>query len=372
MKTARRLVAIAGAAVIAVGMTAIPALAGGTTIKVSPGTGTISAAVAAAHPGDTLKLAKGVYKDSVYIPISLTIEGSGWTTIVEPPASSSSPCNMGGMEGLCTAGAFDAAGNPDVTKPVVNVKIEDLRVTGFSDSGILGLNTRGLKVKNVKADHNVGYGIARFVSTDSVFEHNWTSWNSEAGLYLGDSPHANSVVRHNKADHNGFGIFLRDSTDITASDNRLWDNCVGIFALNSGQGAPNMPAGDFRIVENSVWHNNKACPATDHPALSGIGIGLFGVQGSWVKGNVVRDQNSSTASVSKGGIVLFSTAFLGGADASKNTIRENVAQNNKPADIVWDGKGSGNKVQHNWCRTAIPSNLGWCSSHHDDDHGIDE
>ncbi|MDQ1484597.1 MAG: hypothetical protein QOJ62_290, partial [Actinomycetota bacterium] len=269
MKTARRLVTIAGAAVTVVGMTALPAQAAHTTIRVSPGTGTISAAVAAAHPGDTLKLAKGVYTDSVFIPISLTIEGSGWATIVEPPATSTNPCNMGGMEGLCAAGAFDASGNPDVTKPVVNVKIKNLRVTGFSDSGVLGFNTRGMKVTNVKADHNGGYGIARFVSTDSVFEHNWTSWNGEAGLYMGDSPHANSVVRHNKADNNGFGVFLRDSTDITASDNRVWDNCIGIFALNSGQGAPgDLPAGDFRIIDNRAWDNNLACPAAEHPPFS--------------------------------------------------------------------------------------------------------
>ncbi|MDQ1484603.1 MAG: hypothetical protein QOJ62_296, partial [Actinomycetota bacterium] len=138
-----------------------------------------------------------------------------------------------------------------------------------------------------------------------------------------------------------------------------------IFALNSGQGAPgDLPAGDFRIIDNRAWDNNLACPAAEHPPFSGIGIGLFGVQGTLVKGNVVLDQDSSTASLSKGGIVLFSTVALGGADASNNTVRENLVKNNQPADIVWDGNGSGNKVQHNWCRTAIPGNLGWCSSHH--------
>jgi parallel beta-helix repeat protein len=364
MKTVRRLVTIAAAVITAVAMTALPAQAAHTTIKVMPGTGTISAAVAAAHPGDTLKLAKGTYNDSVFIPISLTIEGSGWDTVIMPPATSTNPCNMGSMEGLCAAGAFDSSGNPDVTKPVVNVRIKDLRTTGFSDTGVLGFNTRGLKVTHVKSDHNGGYGIARFVSTKSLFDHNLTSWNGEAGLYMGDSPHADSIVSHNTSDNNGFGIFLRDSTDITASDNRVFDNCVGIFALNSGQGAPgDLPAGDYRIIDNSASDNNNACPGGDHPALSGVGIGLFGVHDTWVSGNVVRDNNSSSDSIAKGGVVLFSTAFIGGADASNNTVRNNVVKNNKPADIVWDSKGTGNSVQHNNCRKAIPGNLGWCPSH---------
>ena len=48
--------------------------------------------------------------------------------------------------------------------------------------------------------------IARFASTKSLFADNRVSYNGEAGLYVGDSPNADSVVRDNRADHNGFGI----------------------------------------------------------------------------------------------------------------------------------------------------------------------
>src|SRR5262249_14919391 len=153
-----------------------------------------------------------------------------------------------------------------------NVVIEDLRVTGFSATGVLGLNTRGMQVRGVRADHDGGYGIARFVSTNSVFEHNWTSYNEEAGLYLGDSPNGNSVVRNNWTDHNGFGVSLRDSTDLTARGNKAWGNCIGILALDTGEPTA---AGNYKIVDNNVFANDKACPASDEgPALSGIGIAL--------------------------------------------------------------------------------------------------
>jgi parallel beta-helix repeat protein len=370
MKTTSKLAAIAGAAITALGVTAGPAQAAAHhVVKADPGTGTISAAVAKAHPGDTIKLSAGTYHDSVFIPISLTIDGAGWSkTILMPPATSDSPCNMDGMEGLCAAGAFDAQGNPDITKPVVDVTIRDLRVTGFSDTGVLGFNTRDMRVTHVKADHNTGYGIARFVSTDTVFDHNWTSYNGEAGLYMGDSPHADSVVRNNRADHNGIGVFLRDSTDITTTGNRVWDNCVGIFALNSGaEAAPgDLPAGDYTIKNNRAWDNDKACPGGEHPPLSGIGIGLLGVHDTVVTGNVVNANHPTGDTLGAGGIVIASTKSLGGADPTNNTVRHNHLAKNQPADIVWDGSGSGNKISKNKCTTTLPpNNPRWCMG---DDH----
>jgi len=243
------------------------------------------------------------------------------------------------------------------------VSISQLRLTGFAD-GVLGFNTKALTVQHVRADHNTGYGIARFESTHSDFSQNWTSWNGEAGIYMGDSPHAASVIRANQADHNGIGIFMRDSTDMTATQNQTWGNCIGILALNSGSGAPgDLPAGDYKIKNNTVTANNKAClPEDGIPGYSGLGIALAGVHDVVVRDNTVRSNSSSKASdLPKGGIVVFSTAFLGGADPTNNTVADNVARSNKPADIFWDGTGMGNKVKGNECKMAVPADLGWCS-----------
>lgn len=367
MDSAVRLAAVATLAVAAFGATAAPAQAnpGGHTIWVPPGTGTISAAVAAARPGDTIKLAAGTYLDSVFIPIALTIDGAGWSkTVITPPDSSDNPCNDEQlMTALCAVGAFDpATGVFDTSRPVKDVVIKHLRVTGFTDTGVLGFNTDGLRVSHVRADHNGGYGIARFLSTDSVFDGNWASYNAEAGLYMGDSPHADSVVRHNRADHNGFGIFLRDSTDITATHNTVWGNCIGILALNSGGEEPgDLPAGDYRIVHNTSFANDRACPASeDGPPLSGIGIALAGVHDTVAANNAVPDNAPGGDTLVSGGIVIASTADTGGADPIDNVVRHNKLRGNDPADIVWDGTGSGNQVTHNHCEMAIPPDLGWC------------
>ncbi len=264
MRRRGRAAAIAGIAVATVGAWAAPAIASTHhTWTVEPGTGTISAAVAKAKPGDTLRLEEGTFYDSVAITFPLTIRGEGTSTVIKPPANPDSFCDFpGSAEGLCAVGQLDAQGNPVVTNPVRDVSISDLRVTGFSDSGVFGFNTSGLQVRNVRADHNGGYGIARFVSTGSLFADNWSSYNGEAGLYVGDSPHADSTVRDNRADHNGFGIFLRDSTQVVARDNAVWGNCVGIMGLNSGSGATGPSgAGSYVIRDNRSWANDAACPA---------------------------------------------------------------------------------------------------------------
>jgi Right handed beta helix region len=359
----------ASAVVFAVGVTPAQAVVHHTW-DVEPGSGTISAAVAKASPGDVLQLEAGTYWDSVGIPMTLTIRGAGeWKTVIKPPkhpkalcdtpASGSTPASV---EGLCPFGALDSMGNPIPSKPVVGVTISDLRLTGFSDSGVIGFNTKGLHVYNVRSDHNGGYGIARFVSTDSLFENNSVSYNGEAGLYMGDSPDADSMLVNNWADHNGYGLFMRDSTGLTATGNHVWGNCVGILALNSGGGAPgDLPAGVYRITGNTVWANDSACPSAGGPPTSGIGIALAGVHNTVVSGNWVTDNHPSGPSLISGGIVVLSTAAMGGANPTNNTVRGNYLDHNKAADIVWDGTGSGNKISDNNCDTSIPPHLCFCS-----------
>ena len=370
MKYRSTTVSLLSAAAVVVAMGATPAQAvAHHTWDVEPGVGTISAAVAQARPGDTIQLEAGTYWDSVGIPITLTIRGAGeWTTVIKPPAHPKAVCdtpasggNPASVEGLCPFGALDKMGNPIRSRPVMDVTISDLRLTGFSDSGVIGFNTKGLHVFDVRSDHNGGYGIARFVSTDSLFEGNSVSYNGEAGLYMGDSPDADSVLRNNWSDHNGYGLFMRDSTGLTATGNHVWGNCVGILALNSGHGAPgDLPAGNYHIYGNTVWANDSACPAAGGPPTSGIGIALAGVHNTVVSGNWVTNNQPSGPSLISGGIVVLSTMAEGGANPMNNTVRDNYLDHNKPADIVWDGSGSGNTISDNNCDTSLPPHMGFC------------
>jgi hypothetical protein len=58
-----------------------------------------------------------------------------------------------------------------------------------------------------------------------------------------------------------------------------------------------------------------------------------------------------------GGSVVASTASFGAGPAEHNLIKRNHAFNNRPADIVSDRQGSGNRLRHNRCDTSQPNGL---------------
>ena len=60
-----------------------------------------------------------------------------------------------------------------------------------------------------------------------------------------------------------------------------------------------------------------------------------------------------------GGIVARRPSRLG-ADPTDNVVSRNVAFHNKPADIVWDLTGTGNRFRHNLCARSLPS---WICDH---------
>ena len=350
----KKAVGVLGAAALGLLLTAVPARASTShVIWVKPGVGTISAAVAAASPGDTLRLKVGVYRDSVTIEKTLTIQGSGRGSVLVPPAHPvTNDCNSltGAQEGICALGGVDATGNPDLSRRLKNVHVSSLYVHGFSDTGVLGFNTAGFKVSWVRSDHNGGYGIARFVSINSTYEHNSVSYNDEAGLYMGDSPNANSVIKDNEADHNGFGIFLRDSSFQTAEGNKVWANCIGILALNTtGGGTPAADVGNYTITDNLVWANNKACPAGEGgPALSGIGVALASVKDTVVKDNLIVGNRPGGDTFASGGVVVVDVSNFA---PSGNEIIGNFMARNQPADIVTDGSDLTLTIKRNVCRS---------------------
>src|SRR5215212_890373 len=69
----------------------------------------IQAAVARAHPGDTIVVHPGTYHQSVFVGKDhITLRGSGATrTIIAPPKHSSNPCWQQVGAGICVIGDVD-------------------------------------------------------------------------------------------------------------------------------------------------------------------------------------------------------------------------------------------------------------------------
>ena len=326
-------------------------------IVIGPGQ-SIQQAIDSAKPGTTIVLRPGVYHQSVLIRKDrITLRGSGARrTVLRPPQhATNNLCTMVfGETGICIV-AKKVGPTGKVFKTVRGDTISNLSVVGFHSSGVFGYGTVGLTVTHVTAMNDGDYGISRFNSTTTRFTHDVAIGNHEAGFYVGDSPDADTVVRDDRAIGNQFGIFIRHAREVLVSGNYTARNCEGILVLDDGQPGG---AGNALIKGNVVIRNNKLCPKTaDTPvSLQGGGILLLGgtktrVIGNLVKGNVGTQINS-------GGIVVASaTALTHGSDPSSDTIKNNNAHGNQPADLIWDGSGTAVKFAGNHCTMSLPPGL---------------
>ncbi|WP_328536693.1 right-handed parallel beta-helix repeat-containing protein [Streptomyces sp. NBC_00344] len=345
-----------------------PSVAAGPRM-VHPGE-SIQAAVNAAKPGDVIRIAPGTYRESVLITKpGLTLRGSGSGTVLVPgnrttkPAKSTKAtkatkstkkakaaqsCAKQG-NGICVLGT--------ASKPVRDVQIRSLALSGFKKNGVWASGTDRLVVQQVVSEKNGTWGIAQEKSVRGVFRHNTVRANGDSGIMIanvvesegGATDTRGTVVQANRLEANRIGVTLRRVRNLAVIGNEVTGNCGGVFVV----GDENKPAaGQMTISGNQIHHNNKSCAATARmPALQGAGIVLTGSQGTLVRSNTIQDNVGK--SPYSGGIVLFKS-FVGAAN-SDNAIRDNVVQGNKPADLAGTNTGSGNTFERNRCGASQPT-----------------
>jgi parallel beta-helix repeat protein len=337
-----------GAAAASCAVFAAPAAA--STIVVTPGH-SIQHAVKRANPGDTILVTPGTYRGSVHInKNNLTLRGAGplKTGTVLEPRHGAKKC-QGGGSGICIA----VTGNHKIH----GTRVSGFLMRGFRDTGAIAFGAKNTVFRNNAFVHNGEYGAAAFGSSGTKFLSNRASDAGVAGFYVGDSPNANARLSHNVAEGNGeFGFFLRDSSNGLAKHNRVRRNCLGIGLINTGS-----PGGvhHWKIKHNRVRKNNRSCKAEGGgPTVSGTGIALLGASGDLIKRNLVSfNQPSKPGAFAPGGIVVVSSKPLGGGSSSNNRVVRNRALHDKPADIVWDGKGKKNRFVNNHCGKSKPNGL---------------
>ena len=329
-------------------------------IHVEPGE-SIQEAIDQAQPGDTVRVARGTFHESVEITkkrITLRGAGPGKHGTVLVPADDPTPnvCSVEAepgvfiIDGICVAGGFDPA-TGELGDPVVGTRVRGFHVTGYNGFGVILFNANNSTVRNVQASHNEEYGISGFVLSGVRLLHNNAHHNHEPGFYVGDSPNARALIIGNRAHHNEMGIFLRDASRGVVRHNRVHDNCLGMLILETG--APD-PARRWHVNRNLSRHNTEACPGTPGGDLSGGGIVIAGADRVTLLRNRVLGNRPSIPSPAAGGIVLISSAFAGGDEPNHNRILRNVAFRNRPFDVFWDGSGDGNRFARNHCGRSDP------------------
>ncbi|MBX6762397.1 MAG: right-handed parallel beta-helix repeat-containing protein [Rubrobacteraceae bacterium] len=335
-------VSLASAAVAGVVLAKSPARSG--TVFVGPGQ-SIQAAVNHARPGTTI-IVRGTHRESVVIRKD-GLRLLGRHAVIRPPARPG-PC---GSVGLCVLGDVNPA-TGQVAGYVSGVGIFGFTVRDFDEFGIFALGARDATFMHNRAVDNGEYGIAAFDSTGTRMISNTTSGSTgEAGLYVGDSPHANATVVGNDSYGNEFGILVRNATHGRIAGNDFHDNCLGALFLADEPG----PAGAFRMVGNKVQNNSRSCPAHEEiPDISGVGVAILGAHDVSLAGNSITGNVASGSSIVRGGVVV--VRGLGGTPPKDNSVVGNTIVRNGP-DIFWDGSGSGNRFVGNRCNTSVPGGL---------------
>ncbi|MFI6444654.1 nitrous oxide reductase family maturation protein NosD [Kitasatospora sp. NPDC050543] len=318
------------------------------THLVRPGE-SIQQAVDAARPGDTVRLLPGTYTGSVLVTTSdLTIRGAGPQSVINPAAGSTGACAAAG-HGICVTGTEGHR--------LTDVRIEALTVSGFAKNGIAASETDRMTVHAVQVLGNGQQGISQEKSTRGVITGNVARDNGQSGVFLANAVEneggaidtEGAVIGQNRLTGNRIGVTVRRARTLTIGENRISGNCGGVFIVGD-EGVPR--AGALTVSRNVVESNNKYCPPNPRlDFIQGTGILLTGAEDTVVTGNKVRD-NVGASSMS-GGIVLFRSVV--GAANARNTVSDNLAMGNGPADLADRDTGTSNAFVRNRCAVSEPA-----------------
>ena len=355
---------VASAVMGALAFVATTGVAEAGTLVVHPGQ-SIQRAVNRAHRGDTVRLAPGTYHQNVTIRKRISLVGAGWGPHGDRlfpganpvPSVCSSP---GSVHGICVAGRFDQNGNP--IGPVRGVTIRNLSVHNFSAYGSACSSRTAPRCAMSRRSGTASTGSVDSCCTASA---SFTTWPAPTALPASTSAtrRAPELSSPETAPSGAEPAGRRGSESSSATPagdacggNVTRNNCAGIVIVDSGENP--VPTTHWAGWGNVASHNNLACGAEQGggaPALSGIGITLFGASHSSLWRNWTNNNHPSGPSVFSGGIVVASAMPAGGADPVDDLVRRNHAHHNSPVDILYDGSGSGNRFVRNDCGTSTPN-----------------
>ena len=249
---------------------------------------TITAAVNAASPGDTISIAPGTYAEDVVIKQSISLIGSNRATIID----ASGLANGIFIDGMASAPAVG----------VSNVVISGITVRNANFEGILVANASDVTLTdNLVTDNDQALDVSGGTCNgiDTSFETNEQGDCGE-GIHLMGVAH--STILQNEVAHNAGGILVTDETGPNAhnliSKNFVHDNVYdcGITLASHGR-AHFLAAGtSFGVWYNTISGNVSMGNGTQ---AAGAGVGIFAPgpgttdTGNVVIDNVIRDNGAT-------------------------------------------------------------------------------
>lgn len=300
----------------------------------------IQAIVDQMQPGDTLRIAYGVYNQRVSIDISdVTVEGI-------PNDAGDYPI-FDGQNALPEA--FLASGN--------NFKIGYLHIRNYTDNGILVEGVIGVHMHDLISEDTGTYGIYPAKSTNVLVERVVASGVDDAAIYAGQCE--NVIVRDSEAFGSVLGIEIENTINGDVYNNYVHDNSLGILYVVLPQLHSKVSRGG-RVYDNVVENNNIDNFAKPNTAAAlvppGVGILLLASDDIEVTNNVIRGNKTTGTAVFSLTAAYDLNEIDVGPNPEGNWIHNNVYDNNgydpdayvrdlgiPTGDVLWDGAGWDNR-----------------------------
>jgi parallel beta-helix repeat protein len=342
---------------------------GGTATRtVHPGE-SIQAAVDAAPANTTIVVEPGVYHEPTNGPSAVVISKDGIQLIAQSTAGHPVVIENAGaqMNGIVVAPADSVTVSNDVHPGehppcgtngnlIHGFTLRGFTVRGFDQFGVYLACVDGFTLSQNFTDADKLYGLFPVRSHHGTMSNNEAQNTTlDAALYVGQSDHI--TISGNSSHQNLLGIEVENSSDITATNNQVFDNTLGIIA-DVMPGLQKTDQTNVLIANNDVHDNNHPNTGSAEDTQQtppGTGIVLLGGSQVTVQNNQVRDNGFA-------GIIVASyctgvspcTDLDIDPDPKNNRIVNNTLSGNGTmpptdpleralaADLVWDATGTGN------------------------------
>jgi len=329
---------------------------------------TIQGAVDAAVEGDLILIAPGTYTEAVQVTTNnIIIRGLDRNTVILDG-------NFELDNGIRVVGANGVA-------------LENMTAMNYTKNGFFWTGVTGYRGDYLTAWRNGDYGVYVFDSVGGVIDNSYGGGSPDAGVYIGECFPCDSLIRNFVAEHNGLGYSGTNAGGNLVITGSIFRNNRAGIVPNSGSYELCYPQRKTTIIGNWVYSNNQAdTPAID-VAILAMGNGILSAGGvqNIIERNRVWDHNKTGI-----GLVPFleedpndempakSAWDMSCADSKKltpvqpaggilwdsqdNTVRNNVLEDNRRADIAVGSAGTdlwtlGNCFEGNTFTTSAPLDL---------------
>ena len=317
----------------------------GSEIRVPQDVATPREAIVAAHPGDTIVLAAGVYPGGYVVPRAkhdLTIVGTDRNAVVL---------------------AGDDRRRDGIVVRAAGVSILNMSAHNFRRNAFYWVAANRFRASYLTAWNVGSYGIYAEDSEHGTIDHDFVSGAGDAAYYVGECRPCDTTVSHVVARLSAVGYSGTNATGVLIRDSVFDRNGAGIVP-NSYSNEALAPEARIRIVSNTIIDSGRArVPiATALASFIGIGVAIAGGNDNVVSGNrILRSERY--------GVAVFSTArfvsFTPGAPEPGprwvprgNRVSRNTVTGSGVADLALaQGSGRNNCFERNTAARTRPLDL---------------